>query len=117
MEFVDVTIIGGGPCGLFGSFYAGLRGMSVRIIDSLPELGGQLTALYPEKYVYDMPGFPKVLAKDLAREMILQGTQFNPELVLEETASEIEKVDGGYVIRTAKGLELPTRTVIVSAGA
>ncbi|MES1228037.1 MAG: FAD-dependent oxidoreductase, partial [Armatimonadota bacterium] len=49
---VDLTVIGGGPVGLFGAFYAGLRGMSVRIIDSLPELGGQLTALYPEKYVY-----------------------------------------------------------------
>ena len=65
---VDVTIIGGGPTGLFAAFYAGLRGMSVRILDSLPELGGQLTALYPEKYVYDMPGFPAVLAKDLARD-------------------------------------------------
>ena len=78
MDRVDVTIIGGGPCGLFASFYAGMRGMSVRIIDSLPELGGQLTALYPEKYVYDMPGFPKVLAKDLARDMAAQGTQHAP---------------------------------------
>ncbi|AIE88083.1 NAD(P)/FAD-dependent oxidoreductase [Fimbriimonas ginsengisoli] len=117
MNTVDVTIIGGGPCGLFASFYAGLRGMSVRIIDSLPELGGQLTALYPEKYVYDMPGFPKVLAKDLARELIRQGTQFETEVVLEETASALEKTDDGYLIRTLKGLELPTRTVIISAGA
>jgi thioredoxin reductase (NADPH) len=117
MNMVDVTIVGGGPCGLFASFYAGLRGMSVRVIDSLPELGGQLTALYPEKYVYDMPGFPKVLAKDLARELIRQGTQFDPELVLEETAQTLEKTDEGWIIRTAKGLELPTRTIIVSAGA
>ncbi len=114
---VDVTIIGGGPCGLFASFYAGLRGMSVRIIDSLPELGGQLTALYPEKYVYDVPGFPKVLAKDLAKDLITQGTQFHPELVLEETATEIQKTDEGYILRTASGLELPTKTVIISAGA
>jgi ferredoxin/flavodoxin---NADP+ reductase len=117
MQTVDVTVIGGGPCGLFAAFYAGLRGMSVRIVDSLPELGGQLTALYPEKYVYDMPGFPKVLAKDLAREMILQGTQFNPDLVLEETAESLRKTEDGYVIATAKGAELPTKTVIVSAGA
>lgn len=116
-ERVDVTIIGGGPCGLFASFYAGLRGMSVRIIDSLPELGGQLMALYPEKYVYDVPGFPKVLAKDLAKDLIEQGVQFNPELALEETTSELVKTDDGYVIKTASGQEYPTRTVIISAGA
>ncbi|MCS7190230.1 MAG: hypothetical protein NZ843_01360, partial [Fimbriimonadales bacterium] len=69
-ELYDITIIGGGPVGLFGAFYAGLRGMRTKIIDSLPELGGQLTALYPEKYVYDMPGFPEILAKDLAAQMI-----------------------------------------------
>ena len=117
MNPVDVTILGGGPCGLFAAFYAGLRGMSVRILDSLPELGGQLTALYPEKYVYDMPGFPKILAKDLARELIAQGTQFDPELVLEETAQRLTKEDDLYVIETAKGLRLPTRTIIVAAGA
>jgi thioredoxin reductase len=118
LDIVDVTIIGGGPCGLFASFYAGLRGMSVRIIDSLPELGGQLTALYPEKYVYDMPGFPKILAKTLAQELVTQGVQFGPELRLEETASAlIAQPDDTYVIQTASGVELPTRTVIVSAGA
>src|SRR6476469_7471281 len=99
MREVDVTIIGGGPVGLFAAFYAGLRGMSTRIVDSLPDLGGQLTALYPEKYVYDMPGFPKVLAKDLAKQMIEQGLQFNAETVLGETANELEKSEGGYMIR------------------
>lgn len=116
MDRVDVTIIGGGPVGLFAAFYAGLRGMSVRIIDSLPELGGQLTALYPEKYVYDMPGFPKILAKDLAADMAKQGLQFHPEICLEETASGLEKDDEGYVVSTEKN-NYPTRTVIVSAGA
>lgn len=113
---VDVTIIGGGPCGLFASFYAGLRGMSVRIIDSLPELGGQLTALYPEKFVYDMPGFPKVLAKDLAAEMAAQGTQFNPELVLGQTAMSLRQGSGEYVIETPTGA-FPTRTIVIAAGA
>lgn len=117
MERVDITIIGGGPVGLFASFYAGLRGMSVRILDSLPELGGQLTALYPEKYVYDMPGFPAVLAKDLAANLVKQGTQFNPEILLEENADTLTADEEGYIIGTRKGLQLPTRTVIIAAGA
>src|SRR2546429_9959433 len=123
MREVDVTIVGGGPVGLFAAFYAGMRGMSTRIIDSLPELGGQLTALYPEKYVYDMPGFPKVLAKDLAREMAAQALQFGAETVLGETAVDLVKVDAGqgaspnYILKTDKGSELPTRTLIISAGA
>lgn len=90
--------------------------MSVRIIDSLPELGGQLTALYPEKYVYDMPGFPKVLAKDLARDLISQGLQFQPEVVLDQTAMALGSGQNGYVIRTPSG-EFPTKTIVLAAGA
>ncbi|MBS1717253.1 MAG: NAD(P)/FAD-dependent oxidoreductase [Armatimonadetes bacterium] len=117
MSEVDITIIGGGPVGLFASFYAGLRGMSVRIIDSLPELGGQLTALYPEKYIYDMPGFPKVLARDLAQSFIEQGMQFGAEAVLGSQAVALEKAGEGYVIENARGERMPTRTVIIAAGA
>lgn len=117
MDRVDVTIVGGGPVGLFGAFYAGIRGMSVRVIDSLPELGGQLMALYPEKYVFDMPGFPQVLAKELAQNMIAQGTRFNPDVVLEQTAVSLQKDDEGWLIGTSGGDTLPTRTVMISAGA
>lgn len=117
MQRVDVTVVGGGPVGLFAAFYAGMRGMSVRIIDSLPELGGQLTALYPEKYVFDMPGFPQVLAKDLAAQMAEQGKRFNPEVVLEETAEGLEKDEEGWMIVGAKGERYPTRTIVISAGA
>lgn len=117
MERVDVTIVGGGPVGLFGAFYAGMRGMTSRIIDSLPQLGGQLTALYPEKYVYDMPGFPKVLAKDLARLMAEQAHQFHPEVVLDETADTLARDGDGWAITGSSGRRFPTRTVIVSAGA
>src|SRR5690349_12187315 len=85
----DVTIIGGGPVGLFGAFYAGIRQMKTKIIDSLPELGGQLTALYPEKYVYDMPGFYKILARDLAAELVRQGTRFSPTVCLEEKVQSL----------------------------
>ena len=83
-EAKDLTIIGGGPTGLFAAFYAGMRGISVRIIDSLPDLGGQLTALYPEKYIYDVGGFPRILARDLAKALIEQGLQFGADVRLEE---------------------------------
>ena len=117
MDRVDVTIIGGGPVGLFGAFYAGLRGMTIRIIDSLPDLGGQLTALYQEKYVYDMPGFPEVLAKDLAKNMADQALRFEPELVLGQTAEHVAKDEDGFTITTSSGEKYPTRTIIISAGA
>ncbi len=112
---MDLTIIGGGPTGLFGAFYAGMRGMSCRIIDSLPELGGQLTALYPEKYIFDVGGFPKVLAKDLARELIAQGLQFGPEVVLDEEVRALRDENGGFVLEGASA-EYPTRTVLVAGG-
>src|SRR5579871_6659205 len=83
-ELFDLTIIGGGPVGLFGAFYAGMRQMKTKIIDSLPELGGQLSALYPEKNIFDMPGYPKILARDLVREMVAQGTRFAPTVCLSE---------------------------------
>ena len=72
----DITIIGAGPTGLFAAFYAGMRGASHRLIDNLDQVGGQLTALYPEKYVFDVAGFPKILAKDLVKGMAEQGLQW-----------------------------------------
>ena len=69
MEPKDITIIGGGPAGLFALFYAGMRGATAQIVDALPELGGQLAALYPDKYIFDVAGYPKVLAKDLVRSL------------------------------------------------
>ncbi|GIV11703.1 MAG: ferredoxin--NADP reductase [Fimbriimonadales bacterium] len=116
-DLYDITIIGGGPVGLFGAFYAGLRGMRTKIIDSLPELGGQLTALYPEKYVYDMPGFPEVFAKDLAAQMIRQAMRFQPTVCLEERAEQLQRIDDGWTITTDKGITHHTRTVVICAGA
>jgi thioredoxin reductase (NADPH) len=111
----DITIIGGGPTGLFGAFYAGLRGVSTRIIDSLPELGGQLMALYPEKYVFDVGGIPKILAKDLARDMITQGTQFDPDVVLDEEVRDLERAGDHFVFRCRDG-EYATRSVLIAGG-
>jgi ferredoxin/flavodoxin---NADP+ reductase len=92
-QVYDITIIGGGPSGLFGAFYAGMRQMSVKIVEALHQLGGQLTALYPEKFIYDMPGFPKVRASELVQRLVEQAMQFNPKICLGETAMKLEKLD------------------------
>ncbi len=111
----DVTIIGGGPTGLFAAFYAGLRGVSARIIDSLPELGGQLTALYPEKYIYDVGGLPQILARDLAQNMIEQGLQFGADVRLEEQVQELVRTEDGFILTTDKA-RYPTKTVVIAGG-
>src|SRR5438874_10679291 len=90
LEVSDLAIIGGGPTGLFAAFYAGLRQMSVKIIDSLDVLGGQLVTLYPEKYIYDVAGFPRVLAKDLAKSLIEQGLQYHPMVCLGEQVAKLD---------------------------
>ncbi|MBI4409459.1 MAG: NAD(P)/FAD-dependent oxidoreductase [Gemmatimonadetes bacterium] len=111
----DITIIGGGPVGLFAAFYAGMRGVSCRIVDSLPELGGQLTALYPEKYVYDVGGFARISARDLARNMIEQGLQFGAEVRLEEQVQDLIREDSGFTLTTDLG-RYPTRAVVIAGG-
>lgn len=114
-ETVDITIIGGGPTGLYGLFYAGMRGVSARVIDALPELGGQLTALYPEKDVFDVAGFPRVLAKDLARELVTQGLQFDAEVCLGERVLELNPGGDRFDLRTDAGAR-PTRAVVIAGG-
>ncbi|MDX1624171.1 MAG: NAD(P)/FAD-dependent oxidoreductase [Gemmatimonadota bacterium] len=112
----DIAILGGGPTGLFAAFYAGMRHMSTLIVDSMAELGGQLAALYPEKYVYDVGGFPKVLAKELAKGLVEQATQFHPDVALEETARSLEQgPDDTWIVGTDKR-EHRARTVVISAG-
>jgi thioredoxin reductase (NADPH) len=112
----DITIIGGGPTGLFGAFYAGMRGLSCRIVDSLPELGGQLSALYPEKYIYDVGGFPRILARDLSRNLAEQGLSFGADVRLEEQVRElIGEPDGTWTLVTDRA-NYPTKTVLIAAG-
>src|SRR5262245_38237746 len=111
----DITIIGGGPTGLFGAFYAGVRQGSCRIIDSLPELGGQLTALYPEKDIFDVGGFPKILAKDLAKNLIEQGLQFGADVVLDEDVRTLER-DGELFRLVGRTGTYLTKTVLIAGG-
>ena len=114
-ELKDVTIIGGGPAGLFALFYAGMRGASAQIVDALPELGGQLTALYPEKFIFDVAGYPKVLAKDLIRSLAEQAAQFKQPVHLLHCVTGLEERDGHFVVLTEKGT-FPTRSIVVAAG-
>jgi thioredoxin reductase (NADPH) len=114
----DITIIGGGPTGLFGLFYAGMREMSARVIDSLEELGGQLTTLYPEKFIYDMPGFPKVRAKELVAAMVEQGLQYGAEVCLGQKVEQLQRrEDGVWELITVEGHRHLSRTVVITAGA
>jgi ferredoxin/flavodoxin---NADP+ reductase len=115
-EIRDITIIGGGPTGLFAAFYSGMRGASTRIVDSLPELGGQLTALYPEKYIFDVGGFPRVLAKDLALELIAQAMQFDPQVVLDTEVSELVREDRGPLRLVTPNGEHLTRSLVIAGG-
>lgn len=113
----DITIIGAGPAGLFAAFYAGFREMRTKIIEALPDLGGQLVALYPEKYIYDVPGYPVVLAKDLARLLVEQGTSFHPTICAPEQVQTLERrEDGLFRLVTDLG-EHTTRTVLLCGGA
>src|SRR5450759_1992481 len=118
-DIYDVTIIGAGPTGLFAAFYAGLRGMRTKIIEALPEPGGQLAVLYPEKFIYDVPGHPKILAQDLVRLLVQQCELFQPTYVYEQRIETLTRatVDGEEVWRLGTQLEAHfTRTVIISAG-
>src|SRR5690606_38211523 len=114
-ELKDLTIIGGGPSGLFAAFYAGMRGATARIVDALPELGGQLTALYPEKYIFDVAGFPRVLAKDLVRQLAEQAAQFGGPVNLGQRMTGLVEEDGHFVLETADA-RFPTRSIVIAAG-
>ncbi len=115
----DLTIIGGGPTGLFALFYAGMRGASAQIVDALTEVGGQLTALYPEKYIFDVAGFPKILAKDLVRALAEQASQFHQDTGLPTHLGQrvvgLEEENGHFVLVTETD-RFPSRSVLIAAG-
>ncbi|WP_280769391.1 NAD(P)/FAD-dependent oxidoreductase [Salipaludibacillus daqingensis] len=115
-EIYDVTIIGGGPVGMFTAFYGGLRQAKVKLIEAMPQLGGQLSALYPEKYIYDIAGFPKIRAQELVDNLEEQAKQFDPTIVLEQAVENVEKGDDNiFTLTTDKGKHY-TKTVIITAG-
>ncbi len=115
-QMTDVTIIGGGPVGLFTAFYGGMRQMSVKIIESLPQLGGQLSALYPEKFIYDIAGFPKMRAQELINNLQEQMGAFEQTICLNQTVNKVtKKSDGTFIIETDKEVHY-TKSIVITAG-
>ena len=117
MITTDILIIGAGPTGLFTVFEAGLLKLKCHLIDALPQPGGQCSELYPKKPIYDIPGFPEILAGDLTKNLLEQGKQFQPGFTLGERADTIEKLeDGHFVVTTNKGTKHKAPIIAIAGG-
>lgn len=118
----DVLILGAGPTGLYGAYYAGFRGFSVVVMDALPEIGGQLIAMYPEKEIFDVGGFPSVLARDLIHALKLQADQATPTYLLGEQAQELAFLDPEvasgqrFTVTGSQGSVVSAKVVIICSG-
>ncbi len=113
----DIIIIGAGPVGLFAVFEAGLLKLKCHLIDSLPQPGGQCSEIYPKKPIYDIPGFPSVLAGELVDNLMVQAAPFKPGFTLGEAAKDIEKLeDGSFIVTTVKGTKHHAPIVMIAGG-
>ncbi len=112
----DLLIIGAGPSGLFATYYAGFRGLRVALVDSLPELGGQVTAMYPEKQIFDVAGFPSVKGRDLVAGLVEQAATAHPEYFLDRTAVNLKHEDDAVTIELDDGALIRAGAVIITAG-
>lgn len=116
-QIIDITIIGGGPTGLAAAYYGGHRDATVRIVESLEQLGGQVAAVYPEKHIFDVAGFPKINGQALIDQLTEQAMQYDPEIRLGTVIERIEHLDDETIaLHTASGETLLTRTMIITAG-
>jgi thioredoxin reductase len=115
-EVSDLLIIGAGPCGLFAAYYSGFREMKTRILDALPEAGGQLAVLYPEKYIFDVPGYPEILARDLVAQLVAQASRYDPIMIFGERATNlVRNGDGTFTVLTEKK-GYKTKAILITAG-
>jgi ferredoxin/flavodoxin---NADP+ reductase len=117
MREVDIAIVGAGPTGLFAAYYAGFRGLSTAVIDTLPEPGGQVTAMYPEKAIFDVAGFPTIKGRDLVANLVEQASPFNPDYLLGVRAEKLSYTDEGKPVLTlADGEALTCGAVLITGG-
>jgi thioredoxin reductase (NADPH) len=112
----DLLIIGAGPTGLFATYYAGFRGHRVAVVDSLPELGGQVTAMYPEKQIFDVAGFPSVKGRTLVDALVEQAATAKPEYLLDRTATGLAHDDDGVTVTCDDGTEIRAGALLITAG-
>jgi ferredoxin/flavodoxin---NADP+ reductase len=112
----DLLIIGAGPTGLFAAYYAGFRGFRVAVVDSLPELGGQITAMYPEKAIFDVAGFPNVKGRDLVEGLVEQAGSAKPEYFLDRTAQSLRHDAESVTVGLDDGTEIEAKAVLITAG-
>ncbi|AMW14429.1 ferredoxin--NADP(+) reductase [Streptomyces qaidamensis] len=113
---VDLLIIGAGPTGLYGAYYAGFRGMSVAVADALPAVGGQIAALYPEKLIYDVAGFPAVRGQDLVDRLAEQAWRWNPTYLLGHGVTRLDETGESIVATTDAGARITAGAVLVCGG-
>ncbi|AIJ26185.1 MULTISPECIES: NAD(P)/FAD-dependent oxidoreductase [Amycolatopsis] len=113
---VDLLLVGAGPVGLFGAYYAGFRGLSVAVMDSLPQVGGQVSALYPQKNIYDIAGFPSVKGQELVDRLFRQAAPFDPLYLLGQQAERLEHRDGKVVVTSHEGVTVEAGAVVITAG-
>jgi thioredoxin reductase (NADPH) len=117
MLTTDICIVGAGPVGLFAVFEAGLLKMRCHVIDALPIVGGQLSEIYPKKPIYDIPGFPEVLAGDLVKNLEKQIEPFHPTFTLGERVEHLHKQDdGSFIVETSEGTKVACKVVVIAGG-
>jgi thioredoxin reductase len=112
----DLLVIGAGPTGLYAAYYAGFRGIRVAVVDSLPELGGQITAMYPEKQILDVAGFPTIKGRELVEGLVEQASKAEPTYLLERTASSLQEDADGVTVGLDDGTTIRAKTVLITAG-
>ena len=116
MKTTDIVIIGAGPIGLFAIFQAGMLGMNCHVLDSREIIGGQCTALYPEKPIYDIPAYPKIIASDLIEQLRLQAQPFNPTFHLNQSVTLVTNNGNNFQVTTSQDMQIESKVIVIAAG-